>query len=106
MTLVYWLVRLKDGVTAEDYQTFVRRVDYPAVERIASIRSYRSTRVAGTIPDGQGLPFDFVDVVEVDDLQAYLHDLETHPAVDEVHSQSAKLVEVLHCLVAETVPQA
>jgi hypothetical protein len=106
MTLVYWLVRLKDGVTAEDYQTFVRRVDYPAVERIASIRSYRSTRVAGTIPDGQELPFDFVDVVEVDDLQAYLHDLETHPAVDEVHSQSAKLVEVLHCLVAETVPQA
>ena len=104
MTTVYWMVRLKPGVTAEDYQAFVRRVDYPAVRRIASIRSYRSTRVVGTIPAGSPAPFDFIDVVEVDDLEAYLRDLEHHPAVEEVHSQSADMVEVLHCVVAEAVP--
>jgi REDY-like protein HapK len=106
VTLVYWLVRLKEGVTAEDYEAFVRRVDYPAVARIASIRSYRSTRVSGTIPPQGGVPFDFVDMVEVDDLKAYLRDLETHPAVEEVHSQSANMVEVLHCVVAEPVAKA
>lgn len=105
MTTVYWLVRLKPGVTAEDYQAFVRRVDYPAVKRIASIRNYRSTRVAGSIPPETSVPFDFIDVVEVDDLEAYLRDLDHHPAVEEVHSQSAGMVEVLHCVVAETVPQ-
>ena len=103
MTLVYWLVRLKPGATAEDYQAFVRRVDYPAVARIASIRSYRSTRVAGTLPAEHRVPFDFIDVVETDDLQAYLRDLETHPAVLEVHSQSPNMVEVLHCVIAEPV---
>jgi hypothetical protein len=103
VTTVYWLVRLKPGVTAEEYQAFVRRVDYPAVARIASIRTYRSTHVVGAIPADQGVPFDFVDVVEVDDLAAYLRDLESHPAVVEVHSQSPNLVEVLHCVIAEPV---
>jgi hypothetical protein len=104
MTTVYWLVKLKAGVTAEDYQAFVRRVDYPAVKRIASIRSYSSTRVAGSIPPGTAVPFDFIDVVDVDDLEAYIQDLDHHPAVEEVHSQSAHMVEVLHCVVAEPVP--
>jgi hypothetical protein len=103
MTLVYWLVRLKPGVTAEAYEEFVRRVDYPAVKRIASIRSYRSARVEGTIPSGGALPFDFIDVTEVDDLAAYLRDLESHPAVLEVHSQSPDLVEVVHCIIAGPV---
>jgi hypothetical protein len=105
VTVVYWLVRLKPGVTAEDYQAFVRRVDYPAVRRIASIRTYRSTHVVGTIPAGPPLPFDFIDVTEVDDLEAYLRDLESHPAVLEVHSQSPEMVEVVHCVVAEPVPR-
>ncbi|MCJ7514029.1 MAG: hypothetical protein MUO23_13825 [Anaerolineales bacterium] len=105
MTTVYWLVRLKPGVTAEDYQAFVRRVDYPAVKRIASIRNYSSTRVVGCIPPEGPAPFDFIDVVEVADLDAYLRDLEEHPAVKEVHSQSADMVDVIHCIVADPVPQ-
>lgn len=104
MTTVYWLVKLRPGVSAEDYQAFVLRVDYPAVKRIASIRSYRSTRVTGSIPPGTSVPFDFVDVVEVDDLEAYLWDLDHHPAVEVVHSQSAHMVDVLHCVVAEPLP--
>lgn len=103
MTIVYWLVRLKPGVTAEDYQAFVRKVDYPAVKRIASIRSYRSTHVVGSVPPESTPPYDFIDVTEVDDLDAYLRDLESHPAVEEVHSQSAAMVEVVHCIVAEAV---
>ena len=103
MITVYWLVRLRPGVTPEAYEAFVRSVDYPAVKRIASIRQYRSNRVVGS-PLGQApLPYDFVDVVEVADLPAYLDDLQHHPAVEEVHSRSADLVEVVHCLTAEAV---
>ncbi len=69
------------------------------------IRNYRSTRVTGSIPPETSVPFDFIDVVEVDDLDTYLRDLDHHPAVEEVHSQSERMVEVLHCVVAETVPQ-
>jgi hypothetical protein len=103
MTTVYWLVRLRPGVTPEAYESFVRRVDYPAVQRIASIRSYRSNRVVGSPLGEASLPYDFVDVVEVADLPGYLNDLQHHPAVEEVHAQSAAMVEVVHCLTAEAV---
>ena len=106
MTVVYWLVRLKPGVTAEEYESFVRRMDYPAVKRIASIRSYRSNRVVGRLPAEGSPPYDFIDVTEVEDLEAYLRDLQSHPAVLEVHSQSPALVEVVHCVVAEPVVPA
>ena len=106
MTTVYWLVRLRPGVSAEDYETFVRAVDYPAVKRIASIRNYRSNRVVASPWEQAQPPFDFVDVVEVVDLEAYLRDLKEHPAVEEVHSQSAALVDVVHCLIGEPVPEA
>jgi hypothetical protein len=106
VTTVYWLVRLRPGVSAETYESFVQRVDYPAVKRIPSIRAYRSHRVMGSALGEAPLPYDFVDVVEVADLQAYLRDLKEHPAVEEVHSQSANLVEVVHCLIADAVPLA
>ena len=104
MTTVYWLVRLQPGVRPETYEAFVRRIDYPAVRRIASIRNYHSHRVLASPFSEAPLPFDFIDVVEVVDLEAYLRDLQEHPAVEEVHSQSAELVEVVHCLIAETIP--
>ncbi len=103
MTTVYWLVRLRPGVTPEAYESFVRTVDYPAVSRIASIRTYRSHRVVGSPIEQGALPYDFIDVVEVVDLEAYLKDLKEHPAVDEVHSQSASMVDVVHCLIADPV---
>jgi hypothetical protein len=104
MTTVYWLVKLRPGVSAEDYQRFVQTVDYPEIQNIASIRSYRSNRVVGSLPGGSVVPFDFIDVVEVDDLEAYVRDLKEHPAVERVHSQSPNLVEVVDCLVTEAVP--
>lgn len=104
MTTVYWLVKLRPGATAEAYQRFVQTVDYPEIPKIASIRSYRSNRVAGSLPEGKDLPFDFIDVVEVTDLEAYARDLKEHPAVARVHALSPNLVEVVDCLVTEPVP--
>jgi hypothetical protein len=104
MTTVYWLVKLRPGVSAEDYQHFVQTVDYPEIRNIASIRSYQSNRVVRTMPEAHAPPFDFIDVVEVVDLEGYLRDLKDHPAVERVHSRSPNLVEVVDCLVTEEVP--
>ncbi len=105
MTTVYWLVKLRPGVSAEDYRDFVQSVDYPEVRHIASIRSYQSNRVVGSLPEGGDVPFDFVDVVDVVDLEAYVRDLKEHPAVQRVHSRSPNLVDVIDCLVTEPVPR-
>ncbi len=104
MTTVFWLVKLRPGVSAEDYQRFVQTVDYPEIPNIASIRAYQSNRVVGAVPEAGAVPFDFIDAVEVVDLQAYLRDLREHPAVERVHAQSPNLVEVVDCLVTEAVP--
>ncbi len=81
---VFWFSRLQPGVTPEAYEQFVREVDYPAVERIPSIIRYYSLRVNGPAMGSAELPYDFVDIAEVTDIDAYRRDLEEHPAALEV----------------------
>ena len=95
MPIVLWLSRLQPGVTADDYEGFVRSVDYPAVKRIASIVRYRSIRLHGPAMGEGELPYDFIDLAEITDIDAYRNDLEHHPAVQEVHGQSGRYVETV-----------
>jgi hypothetical protein len=93
VTIVLWFSRLQPGVSAEDYEEFVRSIDYPASERIPSIRRYVSIRLKGPAGGEQQLGYDFIDLAEVTDIGAYRHDLETHPAVREVHGQFERYVQ-------------
>ncbi len=93
MTIVLWFSRLQPGVSAEDYEEFVRSIDYPASERIPSIRRYVSIRLKGPAAGEEQLGYDFIDLAEVTDIEAYRHDLETHPAVQEVHGQFERYVQ-------------
>jgi hypothetical protein len=95
MTIVLWFSRLQPGVEAEEYERFVRQVDYPATKRIPSIINYRSIRIHGPAAGKEDLPFDFIDMVEITDIDAYRRDLEEHPAVHEVHGQFEKYVRSL-----------
>lgn len=103
MPKVFWFSRLQPGITPEAYEQFVREVDYPAVERIPSIIRYYSLHVNGPAMGSAELPYDFVDIVEVTDIEAYRRDLEEHPAALEVHGQSGKYVETIGTLWAEMI---
>ncbi len=104
MQKVFWFSRLQPGVTPEDYEQFVREVDYPAVERIPSIVRYYSLRVNGpAMGDDVHLPYDFVDIAEITDIDAYRHDLENHPAALEVHGKSGSYVETIGTFWVEMV---
>ena len=92
MTLVLWFSRLQPGVEPEEYEAFVREVDYPATKRIPSITQYRSIRIQGPAVGDAELSFDFIDMAEITDIEAYRRDLEEHPAVQEVHGQFEKFV--------------
>lgn len=93
MQRVLWFSRLQGDVRAEDYARFVREVDYPATERIPSILHYESIRVHGPAVGKEKLPYHFVDVADITDIAAYRKDLESHPAVQEVHGQFEKYVQ-------------
>ncbi len=82
---------------------FVQEVDYAAVKSIPSIVNYRSNRVLGSMSGKEPIGFDFIDVVEITNLDSYLKDLEENPAVEEVHSRSLQLVDIQFTAVSEIV---
>src|SRR5688572_19418086 len=76
MPVVFFLNRLRDGVAPERYEQWVRNVDYPTARRLKTITSYVVNRLDATL-DGDPAPYHYIERVEVTDLAAYRHELET-----------------------------
>jgi hypothetical protein len=77
-TRVFFFNRLNTGVSGADYERWVREVDYPKARAIPSIVSYDVVRVDGPLRDS-GVPYDYVEVVEVSDLESYRAELASLP---------------------------
>jgi hypothetical protein len=68
---VFFLNRLREGVDADEYEAWIRRVDYPVARAQGTITSYTVTRIEGTL-DGTGdAPHDYLEVIDIADLEAY-----------------------------------
>jgi hypothetical protein len=76
--VVFFLLKLKPGVSSEDYERWVREVDYPLAKGLGSIVDYRNHRLGGPLEAGAPAPScDYLERVEVTDLEAYRRDLES-----------------------------
>ena len=73
-TRVFFFNRLVDGADGAEYERWVREVDYPKARAIPAIVSYEVVRVDGPLRDS-GVDYDYIEVVEVTDLDAYRADL-------------------------------
>jgi len=66
------LYRLKPGVTRDQFETWVRGTDYPAMrglKRVASFVNHRAERLL----IGEGAPsVDYVEVFEIPDLDGFV----------------------------------
>jgi REDY-like protein HapK len=76
---VFFLNKLREGVDPADYERFVREVDYPFARRLPTIRSYVVSRLEGLF-DGGEAPYDYLEVVEITELEAYRKSLD--PSAD------------------------
>jgi hypothetical protein len=74
MPVVFFLNRLRPGVKGEDYERWVREVDYPTARSLDTIKSYVVARTATTL-DGAPSPYDYVERVEITDVDAYRKEL-------------------------------
>ena len=72
---VFFLNTLREGVDPADYERFVREVDYPFARSLPTIRSYVVTRLDGLFDGGQA-PYDYLEVVEITELEAYRKSLD------------------------------
>jgi hypothetical protein len=72
---VFFLNKLREGIDPADYERFVREIDYPFARRLPTIRSYVVTRLEGLF-DGGETPYDYLEVVEITELEAYRKSLD------------------------------
>ena len=68
---VFFLNTLHNGVTADEYESWVRQVDYPLARGLAEINSYIVTRVDGHLGSNDPKPFQYLEVIEVTDVDEY-----------------------------------
>jgi hypothetical protein len=71
MERIFFLNTLRDGVGREAGDRFLRERDIPLGRSISAITSYAVTRLEGHVFDGDPLPYDYVDVLEVASVAAY-----------------------------------
>jgi hypothetical protein len=55
MPVVFFLLKLKPGVSRDAYETWVRSVDYPTARSLASIVDYRDHRLEAPLEEGGGI---------------------------------------------------
>ena len=73
---VFFLNTLAEGVDPAAYERWVREVDYPVARRQPAIQSYVVTRVDGHVTGGDGLPCQYLEVIEITSIDEYRAGLE------------------------------
>jgi hypothetical protein len=68
---VFFLNRLREGADPAEYEAWIRRVDYPVARAQGAITSYTVTRIEGMLAGEGQSPYDYLEVIEITDLDAY-----------------------------------
>ena len=72
MAKLFLTYRLKPGVTADAFETWIRDRDYPAMRGLARVASYVNHR-AERLLMGEGRPsMDYVEVFDIPDLDGFV----------------------------------
>ncbi len=86
MPVVFFLNKLRDGITGDNYEEWVREVDYPTARALSTIKSYVVARTPTTL-DGSPSPYDYIERVEVTDIAAYREELAGAPGMESFFEQ-------------------
>ena len=68
---VFFLNKLRDGVDPQEYEDWIQRVDYPVARAQSAITAYTVTRIEGTLSGEGESPYDYLEVIEITDLESY-----------------------------------
>lgn len=62
---------LKPGVAKEDFETWVRDTDYPAMRGLARVGSFVTYRAEKRLIGEGAPPFDYVELFAIDDMEGF-----------------------------------
>ena len=75
MTTIVVLFNLKPGADREQYEAWAKSTDLPIVNGLGSVDKFRVQRATGLLGgDGQP-PYEYVELIEVNDMQAFGEDV-------------------------------
>ncbi len=92
MPVRFVLVKLKPGITAEDYENFIRTVDYPVVPSLKTILHYRTNRIRPE-DKSEEFPWDYMERIEVTDIEEYRKGLDSSEGFAEFRRLQPNYVE-------------
>jgi REDY-like protein HapK len=90
-THVFFLNALREGAEATEYERWLREVDYPTARSLPAIKSYHVVRVDGPLREAAA-PCDYVEIVEITDLERYRHDIAALPGRERFVEQLRSFV--------------
>lgn len=91
MPVVFFLNKLREGVKPEDYEQWIREVDYPTARALPPIKSYVVARIGGTL-DGKESPYPYIERVEITDLAEYQNALSNAEGMEDFFNQWSSFV--------------
>lgn len=95
--------RLKAGVTREQFESWVRTVDYPAMRGLKRVKSFTTYR-AQKLLVGEGVPgVDYVEVFEISDFEGFLREDMGGPTVQSIMGQFMGFADAPQFIVVEAV---
>lgn len=68
---IFLLTRLRPGVARDDYERFVREIDLLTAPEVLPIERYEVIRLEGRVAIGSPAPYDYLEIVHVEDLERF-----------------------------------
>ncbi|HEU4970207.1 REDY-like protein HapK [Sphingomonas sp.] len=68
------LFNLSQTASREDYEAWARSRDLPTVNGLSSVESFQVLRTTGVLFSGNKPPYDYVEILDVTGLDAFLAD--------------------------------
>ncbi len=95
--------QLKAGVTDDAYQAWVRDVDYPAMRGLTRVASYVNHRIEKRLMGDGALPFTYMELFDVPDLDGFLANDMGGSVVQKIMGEFMGMVENPDFLIANAI---
>ncbi len=101
MPVVFVMSKLRPGVRSEDYEKFVREIDYPTTQKNKDIFTfYKVYKITGTF-DGSPSPYDYAEHIVITDVEKYKKLLESPDCAELLKEWSKYIGEYVYVFTEE-----
>ena len=77
MNTLIVVFRLQPGADPQAYENWARQTDLPVVRGLGSVAAFDVYRVDGLLGSDESAPFDYVEVIDVSDMETFGTDVAT-----------------------------